>query len=76
MFHSLNSRYQLQQERAQRGLGELPVAFPGYSNRNKNQSAGRDPPATPVSAHKTSNLSQGSRNDAVQQKVCQFYVTR
>ncbi|KAH7886371.1 hypothetical protein F5I97DRAFT_1263320 [Phlebopus sp. FC_14] len=42
LLATLNARRQLQQERAQRGLsGELPVAFPGLSNRYKSNYASR-----------------------------------
>lgn len=62
-FCSLNSRHQLQQDRAQGGLVELPMAFFGDSTYSKSKFTGRDSHVMPLSF----NL---SHSDTVQQKVC------
>lgn len=52
IFYSLNSRRLIQQEHEthKRGpSGDLPVAFPGYANRNGSKFAVRDPRMSPTS---------------------------
>ncbi|KAH7909060.1 hypothetical protein BJ138DRAFT_1181297 [Hygrophoropsis aurantiaca] len=47
LLATLNSRKQLQKDRAKRGLsGELPVAFPGFANRFRSQYSSRHDPTT------------------------------